>query len=316
MPAADSAPRFSRADLLLLLTVCVWGINFSVVKGSISGPGAPFSPIAFNGLRFIIAAITLLAILRQTDDALPASRRDWLAVLGLGLLGNSLYQLLFIMGLNQTSPASSALIVATTPVTVALIGAALRIERLTALAWLGIGLSLAGIVVVVLGGASGVSGNPGELPLIGNLLILGSTTVWAVYTTLAAPLLKRYSATTVTSLALATGGMPLILIALPELGRLNWRAVPITGWTGVAYSGIFALAAAYTLWGHGVKQLGGARTAVYANLVPIVAAVVAWIARGDALTVYHLIGAAIILTGIQLTRIGRQPRVDPILAEG
>lgn len=299
------ASRFSRADLLLLVTVCVWGINFSVVKGSISGPGAPFAPLAFNALRFVVAAITLLAILRRTGDALPASRRDWLAVMGLGLLGNSLYQLLFIMGINQTSPASSALIVATTPVIVALIGATLRIERLTGLAWLGIGLSLAGIVVVVLGSASGVSGGPGELPLIGNVLILGSTTVWAVYTTLAAPLLKRYSATTVTSLALATGGMPLILVALPELGRLNWHNVPITGWTGVVYSGMFALAAGYAMWGNGVKQLGGARTAVYSNLVPIVAAVVAWIARGDALTIYHLIGAAIILTGIHLTRMGR-----------
>ena len=307
--------RTSRTDLLLLLLACVWGINFSVIKGAISGPDAPFSPIAFNAIRFVVAAITLLAMLWRAGDALPASPRDWLAIFGLGLLGNSLYQVLFIAGLNRTSPASSSLIVATTPVIVALIGVALRLERLTALAWLGIGLSFAGIVIVVLGNESGAAGSPGELSLIGDVLVLCSTTVWAVYTTVAAPMLRRYSATTVTSLSLAAGTLPLVLIALPDLIRLNWSAVPVAGWVGAVYSGMFALAVGYSVWNRGVKNLGGARTAVYSNLIPVVAAAVAWIARGDALTVYHLIGAAIILTGINLTRIGRQSRTEPLPAE-
>jgi drug/metabolite transporter (DMT)-like permease len=310
-----SSARFSRIDLLLLLIVSVWGVNFSVVKSAISGPAAPFTPTVFNALRFSVAAVILLGLLRRSGGERPASRRDWLAIFGLGLVGNTLYQFLFIVGLNYTSPASSALIVATTPVIVALIGATLRLERLSALAWLGIGLSFVGIALVVFGTASGASTPQAASPLLGNLLVLGSTTTWSVYTILAAPLLRRYSATTVTSLSLSAGTLPLILIALPDLARLDWRAVPVAGWSAALFSGAFALATAYSVWNRGVKEIGGARTAVYSNLIPLVAAIVAWIARGDALTIFHLFGAAIVLTGINLTRLGRQARVEALPAE-
>ena len=108
-------PRFTRTDLMLLVLASVWGINFSVVKSAISGPGAPFTPLGFNALRFAVAAVTLLILLRRTGEAVPASRRDRLAIAGLGLLGNWLYQVLFITGIDRTSPANSSLILATTP---------------------------------------------------------------------------------------------------------------------------------------------------------------------------------------------------------
>ena len=227
--------------------------------------------------------------------------------------------MLFIVGISYTSPASSSLIVATSPVIIALIGAALRLDRLTALAWVGIALSFAGIAVVVLGNEVGATPDAlrasGGLPLLGDLLVFGATVVWAIYTTLAAPLLKRYSATTFTAMSLVVGTLPIVLIALPDLIRLDWRAVPVAGWGAALFSGLFALAIGYAIWNRGVQRLGGARTAVYSNLIPVVAALFAWIARGDRLTVYHLLGAAIVLAGINLTRMGRQARVEALPAE-
>lgn len=307
--------RFTLTDGLLLGVVGVWGANLSVVKSAISGAGAPFTPTAFNALRFAVAAIALLLSLRLMREGFPASRRDWLAIFGLGWLGNSLYQMLFIAGLNYTSPANSALIVATTPVIVALIGAALRLERLSARAWLGIALSFAGIVVVVLGNESAAAGEQGALSLLGDVLILGSTTAWSLYTIAAAPLLRRYSATTVTSLSLLAGSAPLIAIGLPDLLQLDWPTVPGAGWLAAIFSGVFALAVGYSIWNRGVQRLGGARTAVYSNLIPVVGALVAWAVRGDPLTVYHVIGAAVILAGINLTRIARQARVETMPRE-
>ena len=310
MPTA----RFTRTDLMLLALVGVWGINFSVVKSAISGPDAPFTPFGFNALRFAVAALTLLILLRRTGEAVPASRRDWLAIAGLGLFGNLLYQVFFITGIDRTSPANSSLILATTPVIVALIGVALRLDRLAAPAWLGIVMSLAGMVVVVLGNGASAAADRSTSSLPGDLLIFGATVVWSIYTMLAAPLLKRYSATMVTSLSLTIGALPIILIALPDLSRLDGNTIPITGWGAAIFSGMFGLAAAYVMWNRGVKVIGGARTAVYSNLIPIVAAAFAWLARGDAITVYHLIGAAIVLTGIQLTRLGRRARPSYLVA--
>jgi drug/metabolite transporter (DMT)-like permease len=305
----NAPKRIGRTDLMLVALVSIWAVNFSVVKSAISGPGAPFTPLGFNALRFGVAAAILLALLRRSNEALPASRRDWLALFGLGLVGNTLYQVLFIVGISLTSPANSSLIVALTPVVVALIGVWLRLERLTALAWIGIVMSFAGIAVVVLGNEAGAS-DASSLP--GDALVLGATVVWAIYTTLAAPLLKRYSATMVTSVSLAAGTLPIWLVALPDLRSLEWGAVSLDGWAAVLYSGTFALAAGYVMWNRGVKLLGGARTAVYSNLIPIVAAAFAWLARGDAITIYHVIGAAIVLTGINLTRRGRQARLTTL----
>lgn len=307
--------RFTQTDLLLLLIVFLWGVNFSVVKGAISGAEAPFSPAAFTALRFGIAALTLLILLSRSREELPRSRRDWLVIMTLGLLGNTVYQALFIVGLSYSSPASSALIVASTPVIVAVIGALLRIEKLSLAAWAGIGLSFAGVVVVVLGNGSITTGAGVDRSLLGDLMVFGSTTAWAVYTILAAPLLKRYSATLVTSLSLAIGTVPLVLLGLPELSRQDLSAVPFSGWAAGIFSGMLVLAFGYSVWNYGVQRLGGARTAVYSNLIPIVAAIVAWLARGDALTIFHLLGAIVILTGINLTRIGRQVRVEPLPAE-
>ena len=308
--------RFNRIDLMLVALASLWGVNYNVVKSAISGPGAVFTPIAFNAIRFSLAAITSLAIMRQAGYVRPESRRHWLIILGLGILGNTVYQVLFIVGIGLTSAAGSAMILATTPVLIALIGGVFRIERLSALAWAGITLSFAGIVVVVLGNEAGAGpDSTGNSTRLGDLLIFLATTTWSIYTLLSVPMLRHYSSTTVTSLSLAAGALPLVVIALPDLARLDWRSVPLTGWTAALFSGMFALGIGYVVWNHGIKLIGGARTAVYSNLIPVVAAIVAWLARREALTVYHLLGAAIILTGINLTRRGRQARLEPLPAE-
>lgn len=312
---APSTLRFGRTDLIVMAVVAIWGVNLSVVKSAISGPGAPFTPLAFNALRFCVASTALFFMLRRAGDAVPTSRRDWMAVLGIGLLGNTVYQALFITGIDHTSPANSALIAAATPVIVALIGAALRVERLGMLAWIGVVMSFAGIAVVVLGNASVASGGPGASSLVGDLFILMAAIVWAVYTLLVASLLRRYSAMAVTALSVAAGTVLIIIMALPDLSRLDWDAVPSEAWSAAVFSGLFALAVGYAGWNRGVKAIGSARTAVYSNMIPIAAALFAWLGRGDPITVYHVAGAVIVLTGINLTRLGRQVRVDTLPVE-
>jgi drug/metabolite transporter (DMT)-like permease len=345
--------RISSLDLLLLALVGVWGINYSIIKDSISGPSAPFTPFAFNAIRFAVAAAILVAFIAWKRAAKVRTRRDLLAIFGLGLVGNALYQILFITGMSSASSANSALILASVPVMVALIGVFTRVERLSGWAWTGIVLSFAGIAVVMLGNAwlaerapeprtatehaapasaprveesrdnaieDGAPASPGSgaiavSPIVGDALVLLSAMVWSIYTALAAPLLKRYSTTTVTALSLTAGTVPLVAIALPEMSRMEWAVVPLSAWAAAIFSGAFALALGYVVWNLGVKHLGGSRTAVYSNLTPLVAAGFAWAARGETLTRFHLIGAATILAGINLTRLGRHAERVELPAE-
>ncbi len=310
-PATSSA-RFGSVDVMLLVLVLVWGVNYSVIKNAIAGPAAPFTPFAFNAIRFVVAAVFLGGVLAWKRHAVIRSPRELLLLFGLGFIGNSLYQVLFVLGVGRTSVASGALILATVPVIVALLAAILRTERLAPISWLGIVLSFAGITVVVFASAAGASR---ESSLAGDLLILSSAIVWSVYTVLAAPLLKRYSTTQVTALSLSAGTIPLVLIAIPDLSRMQWSAVPVSAWLAAFFSGTLALAAGYVAWNRGVKHLGGSRTAVYSNLTQLVAAAYAWATRGEAFTRYHLLGAIVVIAGINLTRVGRASAVVPLPAE-
>ena len=95
--------------------------------------------------------------------------------------------------------------------------------------------------------------------------------------------------------------------------RVDWSAVPVGIWLGTAYTGIFGIAIAYLLWSRGVRTIGQSRTAVYQNLVPVIALATGWMWLGETPTVQQLAGAAVILSGVAVARglAGRRRRRAP-----
>jgi drug/metabolite transporter (DMT)-like permease len=99
------------------------------------------------------------------------------------------------------------------------------------------------------------------------------------------------------------GGMvPLVAVAAPFMLATSWTRLPVLAWASVTYSGIFALVIAYLFWYNGVRVLGPTRTAMYSNLQPIFALIVAWLVLAEAITPWQVAGAISILTGLVLTR--------------
>jgi drug/metabolite transporter (DMT)-like permease len=102
-----------------------------------------------------------------------------------------------------------------------------------------------------------------------------------------------------------TSGTPfLLLVCTPALLRQEWSHVRPTAWAGLIYSGLFAIALAYLIWSYGVRKTGSTRTAIYSNVTPIVALLVAWPALGESPTWGQLAGALVIFSGIYLVRHG------------
>jgi drug/metabolite transporter (DMT)-like permease len=299
--AAVHPTRTARTDLLLTLLVLLWGLNFSVAKAAL----AEFHPLAFNALRFVLACGLLTALERRharTARPAPIARADWPALVAIGLLGNTLYQVCFILGLDATLAGNSALVLAVTPVFITGFSVAARHERVGALAWAGVAASVAGVALVILGGTRVAFGRD---TLRGDLLTLGAAVCWAAYTVLLAPYVRRYGALRMTSVTLLTGGAGLWLVALPAIARQDWTRITIGGWAAAAYSGLGAIGLAYYLWHTGVERIGSTRTAVYSNLIPAVALVAAWRWLGETPGLLQLGGAAAIFAGIALTRLGR-----------
>jgi drug/metabolite transporter (DMT)-like permease len=297
---------FGLIDLMLLAMILIWGINFAVVKAAL----AEMTPLSFNSLRFLLSSALTLLALKLIERDVGFVRGDWWRLLGLGLIGNTCYQLLFINGIDRTTAGNSALLLATTPIFVSLISAAFGVERVGKWAWVGVFFSFAGIFVVIVG--SGKELSLARETIEGDMLTLIGALAWSLYTVLSKPMLSRYSALRLTALAMAAGTPFIVLFSIPQLLAQDWAAVSWRGWLGLFFSGSMAIALAYIIWNSGVSKVGGARTAVYSNLSPVIAAIFAWLTLGEAITAFMVLGAAMIFLGIYLTRkSGQRQRISP-----
>jgi drug/metabolite transporter (DMT)-like permease len=290
-------------DALLLLMIVIWGSNFSVVKVALRD----FPEVSFNALRLIIASTVFLAAigsvhvraragLRPPEP--PVSRREWGTLFFLGLIGTGFYQLLFLAGVARTSVANSSLIFGCTPVVVAIMSSLAGHDRLTAMRWAGAALSFSGIYTLV-----GLRAEISSATLAGDAMIFGAMICWSVYSVAAQPLLRRHSPLVVTGWAMISGTLVYLSFAALPLLRTDWGRISTLSWVLMTASALLALAFSYIVWYTAVQKIGSARTAIYSNLTPIVAMIVAAFWLGEAITTTQIAGAALILSGIGLTRV-------------
>jgi drug/metabolite transporter (DMT)-like permease len=306
---SDLAPPKERPDRwtdggLVFLTI-IWGMNFAVVKGAFDTLG----PMAFNGLRFPVAAITLYLLLRIQGPITLPERKDILPLMGLGVVGNGIYQVFFIHALGLTRAGNVAVILATTPVWAALFSALFREGTLDRPTVIGGMATLVGMGLVVGGGSTDPSWSPATL--WGDLLAVGAALTWSLYTVGSRRLLLRYGSIPVTAWALWSGTVLVVALGLPELRSTAWSEVDAAAWGAVGFAGVLAIGVSYPIWSRAVQRLGSARTATFSNLVPVVALLTAWITLGEAPVLLQWTGAAVILGGVLLARFGAKLRLRP-----
>jgi drug/metabolite transporter (DMT)-like permease len=312
------AARLSGLDALLVVVVLIWGTNYSVIKHAFAE--VPSQP--FNALRLLLAsslfqiAIQVAGRRARTTGARvptvfhtsqPLTRRDRVDLVWLGLLGHFAYQMCFSSGVAATSVSNAALIIGATPVAIATLSAALGRERIGPLHWTGAAVSVAGIYLIV-----GHAASFGGATRRGDLLVMASVACWAVYTIGAARLVARHSPLYVTGMTMTIGAMPYVVTMLPAIARVDWIALSPGTWASLVLSALLALCVSYLIWYAAVRRLGAARTAVYANGVPIVAMTVAALWLHEPMSGAKLAGAAAVLTGVFLTRFGRTPTPLPV----
>jgi drug/metabolite transporter (DMT)-like permease len=280
----------------------IWGVNFPVIKATLD----EIPPLGFNALRFSLAALTVFLILRARGGISWPERADWPRVLGLGILGNLVYQGFFIFGIDATLAGNASILLATTPVWTLVLSTARRHESHGPLVWFGVLATLAGMVLVVVGGTVSLGFEGGTLK--GDLLMVGAAITWSTYTVGSRNLVRKYGSLPVTAWTLWVGAAGLTLLGLPTLMAAPPVDASPMAWSGVAYSGVLAIGLAYILWYRGVQRIGNARTAVYSNLTPIVALLVAWIWLGETPTMMQVGGAGIVLAGLSLARLSGRER--------
>ena len=290
----------ARIYAKLALVAIVWGGSF--IAGRIVSAEMDATSAAL--WRYVIAAVTLVVVALAVEHGLPRlTPQQWLGVIVLGIVGVAIYNLCFMYGL-QTVPASRAsLIIALNPAATLVGGALFLGEPLTRNRIFGIALALLGVAVELSGG------NPANLltrgPLLGELAMFGCVVSWAAYTLLG----KRMLGGGVSSLAATTYAAlagTLMLVAInTATDNLHVPQVSPKVWWCLAFIGTCSTALAYVWFYDGVRAIGPARTAVFINLVPVVAIALGVALLGEKLLPSMVIGAALVVSGVFI--INRQP---------
>lgn len=288
---------FGSTDLLLLLMTLIWGSNFTVIKYSLED----LLPLSFNALRFTLASAVMLILALAMRNRVELAPGDARKLFLLGLLGNTCYQSMFIIGMSHTRAGNAALILATTPLFTAILGRIRKHEYFALRGVAGLLLAFGGIVMIVISGRGELS--MGET-LIGDSLLLGSTLCWSLYTVGSKQLVHKYGSMKATTIMMTSGTPFLLAVCAPSLLRQDWSRVRPLAWGGLAFSGLFAIALAYLIWSYGVRTIGSTRTAIYSNITPIVAMLVAWPALGESPAVGQILGAVVIFGGVYLVQHG------------
>jgi drug/metabolite transporter (DMT)-like permease len=247
--------------------------------------------------------VALLAIMRWSEGAIVTPGRDTIRILILGGLGFGLYQILWTTGLQSIPAGDSALIIASTPVLVAVLAVVSGADTLTPLKFAGAAISFLGVVVVIAAGV-GISFSGSG---VGSALTLAAAACWASYTAFAAPVLRRHSPLMLTTWATIGGTVVLAppgLVQLLAPGAVGpdqaARAVPLL--LAIAYSGVLAAALSNVIVFNGVRLLGPTRVITLQSFVPAMAVVLAFIFLHEPIRPAQVLGGAIIVAGVALTR--------------
>ncbi len=291
---APTARVRHTAEIGALLVMLSWGANVVAVKSAIGD----VPPILFAFSRFGLAFLVLLALLRWREGSVGLPRRDVVPLFLLGLAGFGLYQDLWATALGSTTAANSALITAATPVSTMLLCAAVGSDTLSRAKVLGGTIAFSGAVGVVLAthgiGFSGAS--------LGDLLTFLATVCWALYVAFGTPILRRHSPLRMATWAIGLGCLGMLPFALWQAASFDPSHVHPGTLGLLLFCALLPAAAANVLMFEVVKVLGPSRTYLFQFTVPAFAVMMAAIFLGESIVVGQLLGGAVIVLGILVSR--------------
>jgi drug/metabolite transporter (DMT)-like permease len=290
--------KIGLSDVLMLLVVVVWSVNFLFVKQSL----LELPPLIFNGIRLMVAAITLLIFAAAAGENFKVKKRDIWKIFVLGIIGNTFYQIFFILGFDLTTASNTSVILAMTPVFVALLSTMIRQEILHWAVWIGIFLSFVGLYLVI-AGKSGTFQVSWEY-IRGDVIVFSGVFFWAFYTVFSKPMLERISPLKWTALTMSAGALMFFLVSLNKIIVFDFQGVSLGTWIKLGYSGVFALGVGYFIWYLSVKRIGSSKTSVYSNMVPVFTIILSYFFLKESVSFIQALGAVTILTGVYLTRAG------------
>jgi len=245
----------------------------------------------------VVAASLLLGLFRRLSSGERIAPEDRKRILLYALLGVSLNQVFFILGLSLTTAINTTILTAMIPVYTLCAAALLRHERLTPRA---VGaLLVAGAGALLLLKAESLDWRDGHFR--GNLLLIANGIAYAFYLVLSRPILARYRVLPVVSAVFAYGTLPIVLAAVPALRRFSPEAVTAVGWASLSAVIVFCTVLPYFWNSWALARTHASRVAFYIFVQPVIASALAIAVLGERLTLRTAAAALLILTGLAVS---------------
>lgn len=280
--------------LLLVLTTFIWGVQPLCIKWLL----AAWSPVTITAMRYYLIGTVLLVLAVRRGESLLPERRAVAGIIGMGLTGIGLNNVMQFTGLGISTVTNCTLIAAASPAITALMAAVFVRERLAALAWGGIALSFAGALLVV------TRGSLTALVTLdlnaGDILFLAAQVAWTTYSLIALRLMRYMSAMKLTGWAGLAGA---VIVTLYGTATGELAVAPLDAELGLAfaYTVIFGGVMAMLFWNIGVHNAGASVTSIFQNITPVVGMLGGILCFGEVVGAQELTGAAAIFAGVYLT---------------
>lgn len=323
MPSDASTTRFDVRQLQWLgLALAIAGASLFATKGIVIklALAQGIDPLTTLGWRMIVAVPIFVTVgvlgyrsrnARRADGAPPVL--DWRSVLqalGVGVLGYYLSSYLDFTALEYISAQFDRLILLTYPFFVVLFGALFFARRIAPMMIAALLISYLGIAIIFWRDFS----IEGEHVLLGAALVFTASIIYAAYQILAKPLIDRMGAQLFTSIAMSGAG-PLVILHFLLTHPVADLAVPASALPlMLAIGTVSTVLPAYCI-SAAIELIGPERTAVIGNVSPVVTITLAVTVLGEAFTIWHALGTALVLAGVLLFTRKARPKVPDVDVE-
>ncbi len=265
----------------MLLIVLSWGFNYVITKIGVGH----FSPADFVFWRFLLTAVlTLPWMVKQYPSSLKALAQ----VAVLGVIGVTLYQLAFTTALRDTLAANVAFLFDLSPLMTLAGQRILHLRRSAPRMFLGAGVSLLGVLLLV-GASAGGS-------VVGDGFALLAALLWAVFTLLTDRFHLPISGIALTGWMSVFGTAAVIPFMTPR--GIIPRGFGV--WGPLGYTVLFVTIMGLSLWQNAVMSEGGGKASLYLYIIPVIAAVAGWAILGEAVNLFEGAGAVLIIAGVSI----------------
>lgn len=293
--------------LAMTTTMILWGVSFVASKLVLE----EISPLTYMGVRFLLASVLLAGVMALRGR--PRFPRKTHGMIALTALAEPVAYFLFeTFGLTLLSPSIASLIIATTPLAVMLLAAAVLDEPLSRRGIAAVFFSITGISLLVLGnGNAGALGVPEPGQILGIFLIFGAVLSAACYITLARSLTQRHDPVNLTVIQTWWGAG--VFIFLWRIQPAPARALSLSplGWGAVIFLAAGATVAAFLLYNWALRYETAGRASLYINAIPVITAITSWFVLGERLSAVQATGALLVLLAVRFSSHPKEVLVVP-----